>query len=357
MMRKLLIALCVFTTPALLTGQAWKPAEMLRSQRESVHQAYQQPWHRILSFQLFDRQGRPSQSGTVEDLYESPASQRRIVNSTRQHFTVYTSSGSAFTDTRNASLAPALLLALEGFGDTGVPEVLPHDRFLAEHAPGRGNLACFGTQRTDESGMYAVSLVDAPTTCFQATTGELRAVKRNGIVTAILGWTTLFGYRVPGRIAILGEEGKIAELAITTLEPLEHPLDPLPASHLHPAHSAELASCDQGGYQPVGLPQSQTPRLQVYVHVDRNGKPDTVQVLSRADTLTQGYVAEDLKHRAYSPCMVGGNVTDFSFITSVYRPDISQVSTAGFLSGWNSYMGPGAYSDPNSLSNLSIAGW
>ncbi len=358
MMRTLIFALCGIAVTGALAEQPWKPADVLRAQRLEIREAYRQPWHRIVSFQLYDQQGRPSQDGTVEDFYSSPDSQRRIFTSTKQHFTTYTTTEGAFNDVRNISLSPALLVALAALGETGVPDVLPRDRFLSEHAPGHGNLACFGTQRTDESGMYAISLVDAPTTCFQSTSGELRAVKRNGIVTAILDWSTLRQHRVPGRIAVFGEEGKIAELTVVLLEPLDHSLDAPPSNlRLHPAHGTELAACDQGGYSPVGLPQSQTPRLQAYVHVDRKGKPDSIRVLSRADTLTQGYVAEEMKHRSYPPCVVDGRVTDFSFITSVYRPEMNQVSTAGFLSGWNAYLGPGANDSSNSLSNLAIAGW
>src|SRR5947208_8277021 len=69
MIRALIFALCGIAVTGALAEQPWKPADVLRAQRLEVREAYRQPWHRIVSFQLYDQQGHSIQAGTVEDFY------------------------------------------------------------------------------------------------------------------------------------------------------------------------------------------------------------------------------------------------------------------------------------------------
>jgi TonB family protein len=234
-------ALLIFT----FHTQQVDPEERFAAARQSLVDAYAQPWHRVTTFQLYDTKGKPSDRGTLEDFVVSAQQLRQVVTTTSGFTrTRIVNAEGAFNDGSASRLPFSLRMALQEM-DHPLPSAGEIDgvnlTFIEPSSIATSLVAmpldCFELPRFDDNHNLIQGDHNSTAYCFDRSTSVLRASNANGILTVFNNLTTFRGASVPTSITLALNHNKLVTLQITKLESLDSP----DASLFVPAATAKAA--------------------------------------------------------------------------------------------------------------------
>jgi hypothetical protein len=319
MYRLLSTVACVFGCPLCLggfavgsRGQTMTPAAQLESLRKatSLDREGMPAWHLRVSFQLYSLEGKPSETGTLEEWWTSPTVHRTVVTAPSiAHWP-------GGTDRDSVLVATLLRLITHPVGDLSrFPgrQVSVGDRTFGQVA-----LTCFNSAYAMPKGSNAPAN-DSDSFCVLPQTYDLRLVLRAnyGVVARShpgeffntrLGLDTMLRYN--GLAAISGHVE-----TLETLDPVKFPasveLDPLSDEQLGGRLTGGVLERESTMGGERGFPIDTSPKrpggaVMLHLILSKQGKAKSVVVIASSDQTSSDAIVRSIAELRWTPCRLDG---------------------------------------------------